>query len=97
MKTIFSLAILATLALTSCKKEYTCACTVTVHQPEFSYQGQVYQEENTTTSSSSTTIKDKKDDAKSTCEAGSAKTSTPSPYAQAGAEPTTTTTTCAIK
>lgn len=98
MKTIFSLAILATLALTSCKKDYTCGCTVTTHQPAFSYGGMDLQDEETSTvTSPDATIKDKKDDAKSKCESANGTTSTASPYASYGAQPTTTTTTCSIK
>lgn len=46
-----------TLAFTSCKKEFTCACTVTVDVPLF---GSVSTSENTT-------IKDTKKKAKSAC------------------------------
>ncbi len=95
MKTIFSLAILATLALTSCKKDYTCTCTTTVHRPAFVYAGMEVQEESTTTMpSSSTTIKDKKDEAKTKCESSNGTTSVPSSWAQYGAKPTTTTVAC---
>lgn len=98
MKTIFSLAILATLALTSCKKDYTCACTTTVHQPEISWGGDVYQEESTTTTPSSTTIKDKKDEAKTKCESMNGTTTTETSWSQAGmGDPTTTTVKCQIQ
>lgn len=98
MKTIFSLAVLATLALTSCKKDYTCACTTTVHQPEISWGGDVYQEESTTTTPSSTTIKDKKDDAKTKCESMNGTTTTETSWSQSGfGDPTTTTVKCQIQ
>jgi hypothetical protein len=97
MKTILSLAVLATLALTSCKKDYTCTCTTTVHQPAFNYGGMEVQEESTTTSTPvSSTIKDKKDDAKTKCESSNGTTSTASPWAQYGAQPTTTTVNCGV-
>lgn len=97
MKTIFSLAILGSLALTSCKKDYTCSCVATVHRPSFSYGGMEVQEESTTSSNTTRTIKDKKDDAKTSCESGNGTSSVASPWAQYGAQPTTTTVACAIK
>ena len=96
MKTIFSLAILATLTLASCKKDYTCECTTTVTEPSFTYMGVTYQGE-TNTGSSTRTIKDKEKDAKSSCEKGNASTSTPSAYASWGQGPTTTKVDCTIK
>nr|WP_294858997.1 hypothetical protein [uncultured Fluviicola sp.] len=97
MKTIFALALLGTLTLASCKKDYTCSCSVSVHQPAFDYGGMEVQPESTSSTSSSSTIKDKKDDAKTKCESANGTTSTASQWAAYGAEPTTTTTACAIK
>ncbi len=57
MKNLFiGLGVLAMVAGTSCKKEYTCECTVTGGG---------------STASSSTTIKATKKDAKESCETGS--------------------------
>ncbi|PBQ34003.1 hypothetical protein CNR22_20215 [Sphingobacteriaceae bacterium] len=60
MRKVLLVAAVAMFAMTSCKKEYTCECTATVGQNG-----------STTSTTASTTIKDKKDDAKTTCENGS--------------------------
>ncbi len=96
MKKTLTIAFIAALTLVSCKKDYACSCTSTTHQPEFSSGGTVYQQESTTTSTSSTTIKDKKKDAKASCESKNGTSSVASPWAGAGAEPTTITVSCSI-
>lgn len=97
MKKIFFIATVAILGLTSCKKDYTCECTTTITQPEFQYGGTVVQPASTQTASASATITDKKKDAEAKCEEGTKTTSTPSAYAQLGAQPTTASTKCSIK
>jgi hypothetical protein len=61
MKKILLMAGVICLGLSSCKKDYICECTATVSGTGIP----------TTSSSTSTTIKDKKADAKTTCENGS--------------------------
>ncbi len=56
MKKVLFLGVFAVLGLASCKKDYTCACTSTVLG---------------VSTTVTTTIKDKKNDAKTTCEKGS--------------------------
>jgi len=53
MKKILLVAAVACLAMTSCKKDYTCTCTATANGQSVS---------------GSTTIKDKKSKAKDSCE-----------------------------
>jgi len=55
MKNLFILTVFALIALTSCKKDYTCTCTV-------DFMGQPI--------STSTTINATKADAEKACEAG---------------------------
>ena len=56
MKNLFILTVFALVALTSCKKDYTCTCT-------YDFMGEAV--------STSTTINATKADAKKTCEAES--------------------------
>ncbi|MFA7274086.1 MAG: hypothetical protein WC044_09460 [Crocinitomicaceae bacterium] len=97
MKKTLLIGTFALLAMTSCKKDYTCECTTTVTQPAFVFGGIQIQSASTTKSTVSTTIKDKKDAAASKCASGTGTISTPSQYASAGATPTTAATVCAIK
>lgn len=98
MKKLLFVGALATLTLASCKKDYTCQCTVTTTTPEYSTAGFVVQQGSTTTTAATpVTINDKEANAKTECEKGSKTMSTPSPYASVGAEPTTIKTVCAIK
>jgi hypothetical protein len=56
MKNLFILTVFTLIALTSCKKDYTCNCSIV--------------SDGVTISSSSTTIKDTKSKAKEACDAG---------------------------
>ena len=96
MKKILALAILGTLTLVSCKKDYSCTCTTTTTTPEFSFGGQIVQTASVTTASASTIINDKKDAAKTSCESGSVTSSVESQYAAAGAGATAIATVCSI-
>jgi hypothetical protein len=60
MKKALLLIAFSGLFFTSCKKEYTCECTVTTSGAGIP----------TTSTSASSTIKDKKADAKTACENG---------------------------
>jgi hypothetical protein len=64
MKKILLVAAIAGLAMVSCKKEYTCECTVTSNATGT----------NVTTTASSTTEKMKKQEAIDACDAGDSST-----------------------
>ena len=96
MKKTLTIAFIGALTLVSCKKDYTCTCTTTTTQPTFVYQGVIVQNGSTTTASGSSTINDTKKEAKASCESQNGSSSVASPWASAGAEPTTVNVSCQI-
>lgn len=97
MKKLLFVGALATLTLASCKKDYTCQCTVTTHQPGFEYAGFTANESTSTTEATPFIINDKEAEAKSECEKGNKTSYMDSPYSSLGQEDTSIKTVCAIK
>lgn len=97
MKTILSLAVLATLALTSCKKNYTCDCITTKEYDGNFEEGVVYDFYYEPTSSSRTIKEKKKADAKTSCESGTNVSYETGYYESQGQQPTVVTTSCQIQ
>jgi ABC-type proline/glycine betaine transport system substrate-binding protein len=65
------IALLAVISLSSCKKDYSCQCTVTSNTTAVVFGGVEIQPATSTTASATTIINGKKKDVETACTAGS--------------------------
>ena len=68
---------MAVISLSSCKKDYTCSCTVTTAQEAFVFGGVTISEASTTSATAITVINGKKKDVETSCTAGSSTVTNP--------------------
>ena len=87
------IALMAVISLSSCKKDYSCSCTVTTAQEAFVFGGVTISEASTTTATGITIINGKKKDVEASCTAGSSTVTNPGGQTSGS---TTITTVCTI-